>query len=386
MRSTRLFVVLSALLLLAGCGGPAPQVAPTAPPVVTFLLPVEESRPEFEYFDGHTAAVEMVDVRARVSGYLEKVLFKPGAEVKQGELLFVIDPRPYRAELERAESQVAQAQARFERLTRDYERAQRAGVGTAVSREEFEKILGDRAEAEASLKAAKANVEKYRLDLGFTQMHAPIAGRVSRNLLTVGNLVNQDQTLLTTIVSVDPMHVYFDVAERVALRLQKLIREGKIKSARETQVPVEMGLSIERGYPHQGMIDFVDNKINPSTGTIQVRALFPNPETAGKSRVLSPGLFTRVRMAVGEPHKVLLVPERVLGTDQGQKYLYVVNDKNEVERRNVGLGSLQDGKREVTSGLKPGERVILDGLQRVRPGVAVDPKPAGAQSVEPPKA
>jgi RND family efflux transporter MFP subunit len=246
----------------------------------------------------------------------------------------------------------------------------------AIGREEYDKIAGDRAEARASGEALKAAVERAKLDLRYTKVTAPISGRVSRYVVTVGNLVQAgDQgggTLLTTIVSVDPMYAYFDVDERTALRVRQLVREGKSDSVRDGGYPVLLGLANEEGHPHRGTINFADNQINPKTGTIRLRGVFPN-----KDQMLLPGLFARVRTPIGRPHKALLVTDRALDTDQGQKILYVVNEKNEVVSRPVRLGAIHNGLREITAGLKPGERVIVNGLQQVRPGVTVEPKLVG---------
>ncbi len=221
--------------------------------------------------------------------------------------------------------------------------------------------------------ALKAAVERARLDLGYTRVVAPVSGRVSRYVVTVGNLIQSgDQnggTLLSTIVSVDPMYAYFDVDEHTVLRVRRLIREGKAKSARDGEVPVWLGLANEEGYPHRGTINFVDNQVNPRTGTLRLRGVFPNQDEA-----LSPGYFARVRVPIGFPHHTLLVSDRALDTDQGQKVVYVVDRDNQVASRPVRLGALHDGLREITDGLKPGERVIVNGLQQVRPGSTVEPK------------
>jgi RND family efflux transporter MFP subunit len=297
-------------------------------------------------------------------------------------VLFEIDPLTYRAALEQAEGNLASMQARLARLDADLARAQRLFKTSAIGREEYDKIAGDRGEAAASRAALKAAVERCKLDLGYTKVTAPVSGRVSRYVVTVGNLVQAgDQgggTLLTTIVSVDPMYTYFDVDEHTALRVRRLAREGKGDSPRDGGYPIFLGLANEEGHPHQGTIDFVDNQVNPKTGTIRLRGVFPN-----KEQVLLPGLFARVRTPIGRLHKCLLVSERAFDTDQGQKILYVVNEKNEVVSRPVRLGALHDGLREVTDGLKPGERVIVKGLQQVRPGVTVEPKLVDMPSINP---
>lgn len=369
----RHLVLLVACALLTGCEGP-PSVN-IEPPIVTVASPLVKDVVDHEEFTGRTEAVESVDVRARVSGYLSKVGFQAGREVHKGDLLFEIDPRPYQADLERAEAELARADARVKRLDADLARAERLRPTGAIGREEYDKIAGEQSEAAAGVRGARAAVERAKLDLGFTKVVSPIDGRISRNLITVGNLVTADQTPLTSIVSMDPMYVYFTVDERTMLRIQQLIREGKFKSGRDDEkaVPVRVGLANEEGFPHKGLVDFVDNRIDPATGTLKVRAVLPNSPVNGE-RPLNPGLFTRVRVNIGEPQKAVLVSERALGTDQGQRFVYVVNDKNEVAARNVKVGKLENGLRVIEEGLKPGERVIVNGLQRVRPGVVVNPK------------
>ena len=317
--------------------------------------------------------MDSVEVRARVSGYLDKVNFKEGALVKKDDMLFEIDPRPYRAEFERAKGTVAQIDAHARRLERDYLRAKNLIVRSAVGQEEYDRYEGDYREAVASLDVAKANRDLAALNVEYARVMAPVSGRVSRFVVTVGNLIQSgDQnagTLLTTIVSVDPMYAYFDVDERTVLRIRQLIREGKAKSAGETKWPVALALATEEGFPHQGTINFEDNQVNPKTGTLRVRGVFPN-----KDEALSPGFFARVRVPIGQAHQALLVSDRAIDTDQGEKVLYIVNKKNEVVSRPVRLGALHDGLREIKGGLMPGESVIVNGLQQVRPGVTVEPK------------
>jgi RND family efflux transporter MFP subunit len=357
---------------LAGCGHAEGTGDETRRPAVKVSAAVVRQVTDYEDFTGRTDAVDSVEVRARVSGYLDAVLFTPGKEVKKGQPLFKIDPRPYKAALDQAEGQVAYNEARLKRLNRDYQRNRPlAGTG-AISHQEFDIIVGNKEEAEGSLVAARASVESNKLNLKFTDITSPIAGRVGRNLITVGNLVTQDQTLLTTVVSQDPMYAYFDVDERTMLHVQELIRQGKFESARTSKdVPVTMGLANEEGYPHKGTIDFVNNQVDTSTGTIQVRGSFPNPPTANGDRVLTPGLFVRIRVPLGDAHKAVLVSERAIGADQGQKFVYVVGEGDKLERRPVRLGALHAGLREVVSGLEGGEWVVVAGLQRLVPGAEV---------------
>jgi RND family efflux transporter MFP subunit len=371
---TMRILVLGLCVGLAGCAG-APSAAPAPePPSVAVSRPVVQYVTDYADFTGRTAAVDSVEVRARVWGYLDRVNFKEGALVKAGDVLFEIDPRTYRATLAQAQGSQASLEARVVRLDADLARARRMLRTGAMSREDYDKVIGDRGEAIASRAALQAGVDRAKLDLGYTKVLAPVSGRVSRYVVTVGNMVQAgDQgsggTLLTTIESVDPIYAYFDVDEYTALRVRQLVREGKSDSPRDGGYPVSLGLANEEGHPHRGTINFVDNRVNPKTGTIRLRGVFPNKEEG-----LLPGLFARVRSPVGRPHKALLVSERALDTDQGQKILYVVNEKNEVVARPVRLGALHDGLREITEGLKPGERVIVNGLQQVRPGITVEPK------------
>jgi RND family efflux transporter MFP subunit len=373
-------------LALAGCAR-APSEAPAvAPPPVAVSYPVEREVTDYADFTARTAAVDSVELRARVSGYLNKVNFKEGALVQKGDVLFEIDPRTYRATLHSAEGGLASAEARVARATADLARARRMVTDLAIGREEFDKIAGERGEAVGSLASLKAAVERAQLDLGFTKVTAPVSGRVSRYNVTVGNLVQAGDaqitpTLLTTIVSVDPMYAYFDVDERTVLRVKQLVREGKLGTPDNVEIPVWLGLANEDGFPRRGTINFTDNQVNPRTGTLKVRGVFPN-----KDEALSPGLFARVRVPIGARHKTLLVTERALDTDQGQKVVYVVDGDNRVASRPVRLGALHDGRREITDGLKPSERVIVNGLQLVRPGVTVEPNLVEMPTSKAPKA
>jgi len=355
---------LAVLLLgamLAGCDRPQAAAPPSRPSVVVVSLPVVQETTDYEDFTGRTEAVAGVEVRARVTGYLDKVLFKEGTEVNQGDPLFEIDPRSYQAELKRAEANLLQAQSRLKRLQRDFKRASELLPERAISQDDFDRVSGDRDEAAAAV------------NLNFTRVIAPLSGRISRQLIDPGNMVKADETPLTTIVKLDPIYAYYDEDERTMLRVRRLIRAGAVKSIREAAVPVLLGLVDEEGFPHVGRIDFVDNRVDSMTGTLRLRGVFENA-----NRLLSPGLFVRIRVSIGKPHPAILISEQALGTDQGQNFVYVVNDKNEVVYRRVKLGPLQGGLRVIEEGLATGERVITNGLQRVRPGVKVEPKLAEA--------
>jgi multidrug efflux system membrane fusion protein len=293
--------------------------------------------------------------------------------VKKGDLLFEIDPRPYQAQLDQAESQVRLAEASLKLARATFERDRKLAQATpgSVSPQQLEQDRAALEEAEARLKAAQAGAEVHKLNLDFTKITAPIDGRAGRYLQTPGNLVNQDQTVLTTLVSLDPMYVLFDMDERSLLRHSRLAREDRGKPPGEGRLPALVGLADEEGFPHQGTVNFVDNRVDPVTGTIRVRVVLAN---AGPGRVLRPGLFARVRLPLGPPHKALLVPDAAVGTDEGQKFLYVVNDKDQVVSRRVTVGALHDGLRVVEEGLRPGERVIIGRVNKVRPGMTVKPR------------
>jgi len=365
-------VILGFSSVLAGCAR-APSEAPASAPLpVMVSYSVERNVTDYADFTARTAAVDSVEVRAHVWGYLDKVNFKEGDLVKKRDVLFELDPRPYEALLNQAKAKVRQAEAQLSYDEAEYQRNVRLIGSGAVSRSDLDKVSAARGVDRANIAADKALVRQRELDLEYAKVIAPVSGRVSRYVVTAGNLIqsgNQNGgTLLTTLVSVDPMYAYFDVDEYTALRVRQLIREGKLDSLRGTGYPVSLGLANEAGHPHQGTVNFVDNQVNPKTGTIRLRGVFPN-----KDQVLLPGLFARVRTPIGRRHQALLVSERALDTDQGQKILYVVNDKNEVAPRPVRLGALHNGLREIADGLKQGERVIVDGMQNVRPGVTVEP-------------
>jgi RND family efflux transporter MFP subunit len=366
-------LVLGFCLSLTGCAERPTEAPATGPIPVMVSYPVEREVTDYADYTARTAAVDSVEVRAHVWGYLEKVNFKEGALVKKGDVLFELDARPYQALLNQAKAKVAQDEAQLKYDEAEYQRNRNLVANKAVSQSDLDKTSAARGVDIANIAADNAAVASRQLDIEYTKVLAPISGRVSRYVVTVGNLIQSgDQnggTLLTTIVSVDPIYAYFDVDEYTVLRVRQLIREGKVKSARDVEWPVGLGLANEDGYPHQGVINFVDNQVNPKTGTLRLRGVFPN-----KDELLSPGYFARVRVPIGHPHPALLVSDRAFDTDQGQKIVYVVNDKNEVVSRPVRLGALQDGLREITDGLKPGERVIVNGLQQVRPGITVEPK------------
>ena len=359
-----------------GCARKNREVVAPPPPAIPVSQIVERDITDFVDFTGRTEAINLVDIRPRVTGYIVKLPFREGSEVKKGDLLFEIDPRPYQAQFDQAEGQLRlyEAQLKLARVTlkRDQNIAKTPG---AISQQQIDQDEVAVEEAEARLKAFQASLEVYKLNLEFTQVKSPIDGHVSRYYLTIGNLVNQDQTLLTTVVSLDPIYAYFDVDEPTILRIRKAINEGQIRLYKEGTIPVYMGLQGEDGFQHQGTLNFVNNQVNPATGSILVRGIFPNAVPAtGTTRLLSPGMFVRVRLPIGQPHSAMLVIDRAIGSDQGLKYVYVLTDDNKIEYRRVTTGALQpDGLRVITAGLKSKESVVVGGLQLVHPKMEVKP-------------
>jgi RND family efflux transporter MFP subunit len=358
------------ILGVAGCGGTQaqPPMGPPPTPEALVSLPVIKVVTDYEEFPGRLEAVNSVDVRARVSGYLEKMHFTEGAYVKKDDLLFEIDPRQYRAELARSEGTVIQSEGHLRRLESDYHRATTLLPKGAIGEEDYDRIVGDRSEATGALAVAKAARDLANLNLSYTKVRAFLSGRIGRRMIDPGNMVKADDTVLTTIVSLDPIYAYFDVDERTTLRLQRLVRAQKLKSP-EAGVRVEMGLADEEGFPLVGNINFSDNHLDADTGTWRLRGLFKNPDLA-----LSPGMFVRLRLPTGEPYKATLVSEQALNTDQGQKFVFVVDPTNKVSYRHVKVGKLHSGLRVITDGLKPDERIVVSGLQRVQHGVQIKPK------------
>jgi RND family efflux transporter MFP subunit len=361
---------------LSGCDSGEPALAPTEAPVVTVSQPIEKEITDFDQYTGRIEAAETVEVRARVRGELTGIHFKDGAIVKQGDPLFDIDPRVYKAALDGAEAKKANAEASLELAKTEFDRTQELVNRKAASSRDLSTWFAKKGVAIADVSLAVADIDRAKLDMEWTKIKAPISGRISRTQVTKGNIVNASggETLLTTIVSVDPIHVYFDVDEQSL----KLYRERRVKEVGEAAkdqppvIPVFLGLIGEGDhFTREGVIDFADNKINPATGTIRVRGVFPN-----KDGQLTPGQFARVRLPVGEKYKGLLVTDTAIGIDQGQRFVLLVNDKNKAVYQVVTPGRL-DGDLRVfkpNSGLKPGEWVIVNGVQRVRPGIEVRPE------------
>jgi RND family efflux transporter MFP subunit len=367
-----------AVLLLSGCRRPQqPQSQAPPPPEVLVCRPVVRNVTDYEDFTGRTEARPSIEVRARVTGYLDKVFFKEGTEVKEGDRLFQIDPRTYQAEFDRTVANVVQAKARLSRLDADFKRAQSLLSKAAISQQDFDLVAGDRAEAAAGVGVADAAMHLAKENLDFTLVTASISGRISRQYIDPGNMVKADDTVLTTLVSLDPMYVYFDVDERTMLKFRRLLLAGKVKTAQEAKLPVFLGLADEQGFPHEGVIDFADNHLDPMTGTLRIRGQFPNPR-----RFLAPGMFARIRTPIGPPHQAIMISERALMSDQGQRYAYVVDEHNKVQYRPVTTGQLSQGLRVIESGLGSNDRVVLSGLQRVRKEMPVRPKEVAMSAAE----
>jgi RND family efflux transporter MFP subunit len=362
---------------VVGCNRPPAEGPGGGPPAVTVSEPLQREITDYAEYTGRTAAIDSVQVRARVSGYLQKINFKEGTDVTKGAVLYEIDPRPYQIALDQASAQVRLQTAQLTYQEASYARNQRLyETSQAVSLEEVQQSRAQRDATRASLDAAKATLDQAKLNMEWTKVTAPIDGLMGRTLLTIGNLVTADQTLLTTLVSQDPMYAYFDADEPTVLHVQKLIREGKLPFAREgaPRIPISLGLANEEGFPHQGSLDFVNNQITPGTATLQLRGVFANPRPPVGPRVLTAGQFCRVRVAVSQPYKALLVVQAAIGADQDRNFLYVVDAQNKVEMRDVTLGSEQEGLQVIATGLQPGEHVVINGLQRVKPGTEVSPQ------------
>ncbi|MCC6418249.1 MAG: efflux RND transporter periplasmic adaptor subunit [Gemmataceae bacterium] len=364
------------LTAAAGCQGAGPPLPAPPPPAVTVVQPVRRKVTDYKEFTGHLEAVEKVDIRARVRGFLKVIHFKEGTEVKEGDLLYEIDPREFEATVAKAQADLEQQQAQLE-LARTEAARSRALLGLrAASQEEYDQRVAARETAWAAIAQARAVLESAKLELSFTRIHSPIDGRAGRTLVTKGNLVGfSEPTLLTTVVKMDPIYVYFEASERDYLEYQQLIREKGAPTAEQGKVPVHVALTGEKGFPHRGLIDFRANQVDLGTGTILLRGELPNPH-----RLLTPGLYARVRVPIGFPRPRLLVPEVALSSDQRGPYMLVVKPDNTVERRDVQLGITTDGMVVVKKGVTADDWVIVNGLMAARPGATVRPQRAPAES------
>lgn len=360
-------------VILPGCKPAEPEQAMQMPVLtVQVQKPIEREVIDYNTFTGRTGAIETVQVRARVTGYLDKIHFKDGDLVRKHQVLCEIDARPYKAAYDQAVALWHQSEAHRDRLTRDYERARLLLSKQAVSQEDYDKYNGDLREAEAACNSAQAAVAAAKLNLDFTQVRSAVTGRISRRMVDRGNLIKADDTILTNIVTQDPIYAYFDVDDLTFREINKQRKAAKSGSVSTALPPVMLKVTGEPDYTHPGQIDFVDNQLDAGTGTMRMRAVFPN-----KDGSLVPGLFARVRVPVGQPHRAILVPDRAVDTDQGRKILWVVDKDDKTQPRLVELGRLHTelgALREIASGIKPGERVVVDGLQRVRKDMKVKPE------------
>jgi len=366
MRRTLLAFAWLPIAVVAAC-----REAPPPPPApqVTVAAVVGRDVTDWDEFTGRFEAVNTVDIRPRISGYVQRVTFAEGATVQQNDVLFVIDSRPYEAEVARAEAELERARTRAQLAGSELERAQRLVATQAISREEFDTRTSDRAQSGADIRSAEAALRTARLNLEWTTVRAPISGRVGRAEVTPGNLVQAgmpSSTRLTTIVSLDPIHVYFDTDEQAYLRFIRSAGPARGGAARLAKRQVLIGLANEDGFPHEGVVDFVDNRLDPTAGTIRVRAVVPN-----RDRRFTPGLFARVKLTAGDRYAATLIDDRAVGTDQDRKFVLVLKPDSSVEYRAVTLGPTVEGLRVVKDGLMPGEEIVINGLQRVRPGMKV---------------
>lgn len=369
--STPHLSMLMILMLLTGCKNDTVSQQAPPPPDVTVAAALNREIQEWDEYTGRLRAVETVELRARVSGFLESVNFVDGQMVSKGDLLFVIDPRPYKATLDVAKAELARADATLALATNDMERAEQLLANRAISAEEYDTRSKQVLQAQAAVQASRAKVTEAELNVEFTEIRSPINGRMSRNMVDVGNLISggfEAASLLATVVSMDPIHAYFTGSEQDYLRYTRLARTGNRPSSRETANPVEMALINETGFPHKGEMDFVDNEIDASTGTMQGRAIFENND-----HELIPGLFVTIRLLGSAEYQGVLIPDQAIGKDQSNTFVLVIDESNIANYRPITLGPIIDGLRVVRSGLQAGENIVIEGLQRVRPGQPVTP-------------
>lgn len=369
--------ILAAAVLAACSGGHAEEAGMPPPPQVSAAPVLIKPVSQWDDFSGRVEAVQSVELRPRVSGYIDKVNYVEGEEVKKGDVLFTIDARSYQAEYDRARAELARARTQSTLARSESDRAKKLSEQQAISTETWEQRRAAADQAGAGVQAAQAALDAAALNLEFTKVRAPINGRAGRAMVTAGNLVTagDSASVLTTLVSLDKVFVYFDADESTFLRYAQMARNGERPSERDSDLPVKVGLSGETGYPHEGKVDFLDNQVTRSTGTIRVRALLDNAD-----RAFTPGLFARVQLLGSGQFQAMLIDEKAVLTDQDRKFVYVVDKDNKAQRRDVQLGRNADGLRIVEQGLKSGDRVIIDGVQKVfMPGMPVQAKAVAMQ-------
>ena len=359
--------VLLISFLLAGCQESNGQIA-AAPPPVSVAPAITKSIQESDEFTGRLEATESVDLRPRIAGYIEQVHFREGQDVKKGDLMYTIDPGPYRAELAKAQAQLTAAHTTAELAASEQARAKTLLNLKAISQQEYDQLTSAQHSADANVKAAEAAVAAAQLNVDYTIIRAPISGRASRTNVTAGNLVANGDPVLTTIVSQDRVYAYFDAPEEAYLRYSDEVRAAAKRGGAKPNA-VQMGLANEDGFPHQGQVDFLDNRLNPQTGAIRARAVFDNAD-----RRYTPGLFARIKLLGNGHEDAVLTPDRAIGTNQSTKFVLVIGDGNVAQVREVKLGPLVGSMRVIRAGLKPGDLVIVNGLQRARPGAPVTPQ------------
>jgi len=362
------------LALLAGLINPVAAQTAASPPAVTVSPPLQKQITEWDEFTGQFAAIDYVEVRARVSGYLTEIHFEDGQIVHKGDLLFVIDPRPYEATLASVQAQLAQAQAQVDLANQQLGRSAELLKKGYEPQSSTDQRISDLKVATAAVEAAKAGIQSAQLNVEFTHITAPVTGRISSHRVSIGNLISGNDsstaTLLTTIVSLDPIYFNFDVSEADYLAYQRAIAKGNLQSTRDSSVPVTLHLTDEKGWPHEGHLDFVDNQVNRTSGTIRVRAVFPNHDS-----LFTAGQFGRIRIPGSEPYQAILIPDEALVSDQSRKIVMTVSADNVIVPKVVRPGPTHDGLRIIRDGLLPTDQIVIDGLMRARPGAKVTPQP-----------
>ena len=366
--------LLAAIVLLASAACTAVAQTTAAPPTVTVSTPLLKEITEWDEFTGQFAAIDYVEIRARVSGYLTEIHFEDGQIVHQGDLLFVIDPRPYEATLASVQAQLAQAQAQIDLANQQLGRSSELLKKGYEPQSSTDQRISDLKVATAAVEAAKAGIQSAQLNVEFTRITAPVSGRISSHRVSIGNLISGNDssaaTLLTTIVSLDPIYFNFDISEADYLAYQRAIAKGNLQSTRDNSVAVNLHLTDEKGWPHEGHLNFVDNQVNRTSGTIRVRALFPNPDS-----LFTAGQFGRIRIPGSEPYQAILIPDEALVSDQSRKIVMTVNADNVIVPKVVRPGPTHDGLRIIRDGLLPTDQIVIGGLIRARPGAKVTPQP-----------